>query len=65
MKDFLTDTDKKIANYIEQNISTVLSSSIHDLANLIGVSSSSISKYIKKIGILFWSKCAHCFFKNL
>ena len=50
MKDFLTDTDKKIASYIEQNISTVLSSSIHDLANLIGVSSSSISKYIKKIG---------------
>lgn len=56
MKEFLTETDKKIASYIEQNISTVLSSSIHDLANLIGVSSSSISKYIKKIGYSSYSR---------
>ena len=56
MKDFLTETDKKIALYIEQNNSIVLSSSIHELALLIGVSSSSISKYIKKIGYTSYSR---------
>ena len=49
MKKFLTATDKKIEEFIAKHSDVVLSSSIHVLADEIGVSSSSISKYIKKI----------------
>jgi phosphosugar-binding transcriptional regulator len=50
MKNYLTVTDKKIEAFISEHSEIVLSSSIHTLAEHIGVSPSSISKYIKKIG---------------
>ena len=50
MKNYLTTTDKKIESFIAQNSDIVLSSSIHTLSEQIGVSPSSISKFIKKIG---------------
>ena len=53
MKKFLTATDKKIEEFIAKHSDVVLSSSIHVLADEIGVSSSSISKYIKKIYLLY------------
>ena len=56
MKKFLTATDKKIEEFIAKHSDVVLSSSIHVLADEIGVSSSSISKYIKKIGFRSYSR---------
>ena len=56
MKKFLTATDKKIEEFISKHSDVVLSSSIHVLADEIGVSSSSISKYIKKIGFRSYSR---------
>ena len=47
MKNYLTVTDKKIEAFISEHSEIVLSSSIHTLAEHIGVSPSSISKYIK------------------
>ena len=56
MKKFLTATDKKIEEFISKHSDVALSSSIHVLADEIGVSSSSISKYIKKIGFRSYSR---------
>ena len=56
MKKFLTATDKKIEEFISKHSDVALSSSIHVLADKIGVSSSSISKYIKKIGFRSYSR---------
>mgnify|MGYP001001866119 CR=1 FL=1 len=56
MKNFLTVTDKKIEAFISEHSEIVLSSSIHTLAEHIGVSPSSISKYIKKIGYRSYSR---------
>lgn len=56
MKSFLTATDKKIEEYISKHSEAVLSSSIHTLAAQMGVSPSSISKYIKKIGYRSYSR---------
>ena len=56
MKNYLTTTDKKIESFIAQNSDIVLSSSIHTLSEQIGVSPSSISKFIKKIGYRSYSR---------
>ena len=56
MKNYLTVTDKKIEAFISEHSEIVLSSSIHTLAEHIGVSPSSISKYIKKIGYRSYSR---------
>ena len=56
MKNYLTATDKKIESFIAQNSDIVLSSSIHTLSEKIGVSPSSISKFIKKIGYRSYSR---------
>ena len=56
MKKFLTATDKKIEEFISKHSDVALSSSIHVLAYEIGVSSSSIIKYIKKIGLRSYSR---------
>lgn len=50
MTHFLTTTEQKIENFFQNYPSEVTTSTIHDLAHRIEVSSSSISKYIKKMG---------------
>ncbi|MRR18389.1 MAG: MurR/RpiR family transcriptional regulator, partial [Deltaproteobacteria bacterium] len=45
----LSNSDKKIADFFIEHEEEVLKSSIHELAQLIGVSSSSISRFVRKI----------------
>ena len=45
----LSNSDKKIADFFIEHEEDVLKSSIHELAQLIGVSSSSISRFVRKI----------------
>lgn len=49
--DAFTVTDKKIADYIINNTQKVTKCSIYELSDAIGVSTASISRFVRKIGI--------------
>lgn len=50
MKDSLTDSEKKIAKYIIENVTEVYNYSIKELADLVDTSTSSIVRFCQKLG---------------